>query len=124
DEMQRTFRDDLQIVGVSGFKFGNNNSEESEKYPQGEGRPTIMSFLREHNSEYAHAYDVGSAIMKKLAVKGIPMVYVLSTDGTVRWEGNPLSDNFRRIVEQIINVDPGVKARRDAEKKAIAAKGG
>ncbi|MFT3683952.1 MAG: TlpA disulfide reductase family protein [Phycisphaerales bacterium] len=124
DEMQKSFRDDLQIVGVSGFKFGqqSNNSEENEKYPQGEGRPTIVSFLREHNTEYAHAYDTGSAIMKKLAVKGIPMVYVLSTDGIVRWEGNPLMPNFRKTVEQIINADPGVKARRTAEATAIKAK--
>jgi thiol-disulfide isomerase/thioredoxin len=124
DEMQRSFRDDLQIVGVSGFKFGNqsSNSEENEKYPQGEGRPTIISFLREHNTEYAHAYDTGSAIMKKLSVKGIPMVYVLSTDGIVRWEGNPLSDNFRKIVEQIIKNDPGARARRAAEAAAIKAK--
>jgi thiol-disulfide isomerase/thioredoxin len=125
DEMQRSFRDDLQVVGVSGFKFGgNNNSEEAEKYPQGEGRPIVQQFLREHNTEYAHAYDTGSAIMKKLSVKGIPMVYVLSTDGVVRWEGNPLSDNFRKIVEQIIKADPGVKARNEAEHKAIMSKGG
>jgi thiol-disulfide isomerase/thioredoxin len=126
DEMQKSFRDDLQVVGVSGFKFsGNNNSsEEAEKYPQGEGRPVVMSFLREHNTEYAHAYDTGSAIMKKLSVKAIPMVYVLSTDGVVRWEGNPLSDNFRNIVEGIIRVDPGVAARRKAEAAAIKAKGG
>jgi cytochrome c biogenesis protein CcmG/thiol:disulfide interchange protein DsbE len=125
DEMQRSFRDDLQIVGVSGFKFGGNNgSEEAEKYPQGEGRPLIQQFLREKNTEYAHAYDVGSVIMKKLSIKAIPMVYILSTDGVVRWEGNPLTPNFRNIVEGVIRVDPGVAARRKAETEAIKAKGG
>ena len=125
DEMQRTFRDDLQIVGVSGFKMGNtSNSEEAEKYPQGESRPTVQQFLREHNSEYAHAYDLGNVIGKKISLKGIPMIYVLSTDGIVRWQGNPHQPNFRSIVEQVINNDPGVAARRAAEKKAISAKGG
>ncbi len=125
DEMQRTYRDDLQVVGLSGFKFGGNlTGEEAEKYPQGESRPTVQQFLREHNTEYAHAYDVGSAIMKKASVKAIPMIYVLSTDGVVRWQGNPHQPNFRNIVTQIIERDPGVAARRAAVKKAIAAKGG
>jgi thiol-disulfide isomerase/thioredoxin len=122
DEMQRTFRDDLQIVGVSGFKMGNNNnSEEAEKYPQGETRPVVQQFLREHNSEYAHAYDTGSAIGKKVGLKGIPMIYVLSTDGVVRWQGNPLDPAFKKAVAKVISVDPGVKARRDAE--AAVSKG-
>ncbi|HZW05571.1 MAG TPA: TlpA disulfide reductase family protein [Phycisphaerales bacterium] len=125
DEMQRTFRDDLQVVGVSGFKFGGQlTGEEAEKYPQGESRPTVQQFLREHNSEYAHAYDVGSAIMKKVTVRGIPCVFVLSTDGVVRWQGNPHQPHFRDIVAQVIERDPGVQARRLAEKKAIANKGG
>jgi thiol-disulfide isomerase/thioredoxin len=125
DEMQRTYRDDLQVVGVSGFKFGGAMSgEEAEKHPQGESRPTVQQFLREHNSEYAHAYDSGSAIMKKVSVKAIPCVFVLSTDGIVRWQGNPLQPNFRNWVMQVIERDPGVAARRAAEKKAIAAKGG
>lgn len=125
DEMQRTFRDDLQVVGVSGFKFGGATSgEEAEKYPQGESRPIVQAFLREHNSEYAHAYDVGSAIIKKIQVQGIPMIFVLSTDGVVRWQGNPHQPHFRTIVKQIIDNDPGVAARRAAEQKAISNKGG
>jgi thiol-disulfide isomerase/thioredoxin len=125
DEMQRTFRDDLQIVGVSGFKMGNSgNSEEADKFPQGELRPTVQQFLREHNSEYAHAYDLGNVIGKKVALKGIPMMYVLSTDGIVRWQGNPHTPNFRTIVENVIANDPGVAARRRAEAKAIQSKGG
>jgi thiol-disulfide isomerase/thioredoxin len=122
DEMQKTYRDDLVIVGISGFKF--NGQGNDEKYDQGEDRPTVERFLREHNSEYFHAFDKGTKLTKPMSVSAIPQMMVLSTDGIVRWQGNPHQPHFRDIVTQVIKVDPGVAARRKAEKAAIKNQGG
>ena len=47
---------------------------------------------------------------------------VLSTDGIVRWQGNPLTEGgaaLRRAVETCIDGDPGVEARREAEERFL-----
>jgi hypothetical protein len=46
-------------------------------------------------------------------VQAIPHVAVLSTDGVIRWQGNPNDPAFVRVVEQVIRVDPKLVARRD-----------
>lgn len=43
------------------------------------------------------------------------VVVLLSSDGKVRWLGNPHLDNFRPALDQMVRVDPGVRARRRAE---------
>jgi hypothetical protein len=53
-----------------------------------------------------------------MQVNALPTVFVISTDGIVRWQGSPLSPEFRRVVDKVLEVDPGVKARRDAERVA------
>jgi hypothetical protein len=62
-----------------------------------------------------------------IKVTGIPHVIIVSTDGIVRWQGFPLSDEehlTEDIVRRVIEADPGVKARhakgQDKDKKAGA----
>lgn len=43
------------------------------------------------------------------------VVMLLSTDNKVRWMGNPYSDEFRRAIQQLLEIDPGVAARKKAE---------
>ncbi len=44
--------------------------------------------------------------------------FIVSSDGKVRWVGNPNYQNFRVAVEQAVRNDPGVNARRRAEEAA------
>lgn len=113
DEMQRTFRSDLQIIGITGLT---------------ESRATVQRWMNANKTEPAHCYDNQEKIIKAINLNTIPMVAILSTDGIVRWQGNPLTPGFRQIVESTINQDPGVAARRKAEREFIrksdeAAKG-
>lgn len=105
--------------------MGNANSDQEEKFLRARPAPP-QQYLREHNTDYAHAYDLGNVIGKG---PGIPMIYVLSTDGVVRWQGRPHQPNFRKIVEQIIDKDPGAipaarPRRRPSPTRAADSNGG
>jgi thiol-disulfide isomerase/thioredoxin len=100
DEMQRTFRSDLQNIGITGLS---------------ERRADVQRWLNANKSESVHAFDNEEKIIKAINLNAIPMVMILSSDGIVRWQGNPHQPGFRQIVEITINQDPGVAARRKAE---------
>lgn len=113
EDMQHKMKDDLTIVAVSGY-----GSDEKNKLQ-------VQQYLRHHESPFVHMFDTDGKLAKGPMVRAFPTVFVLSTDGTVRWEGNPLQPDFRQVVEQIIKVDPGVMARRLAEAKAeMGGRGG
>ena len=114
DALQRSQRQDLVIVGMSGQSWGRPTEDVAR----------VKTFLASHKSAYAHANDPESTVCKALGIQGIPHVVVLSTDGVIRWQGNPHDPKFRKAVEQVIKVDPGVKARRDAEAQLQKSKGG
>lgn len=46
------------------------------------------------------------------------VVVLTSTDGRIRWIGNPYSEDMKSTLQKLIEVDPGVQARRKAEKSA------
>lgn len=98
DDMQKSNRQDLTIIGLS--------DEDTTK---------VRTFLSSNKHVYAQAADKTAVVKKALNITAIPHVVVMSTDGVVRWQGNPHDPNFRSTVEQIIRVDPGVAARRKAE---------
>lgn len=102
DELQTKHKEDLVIIGMSG-----------QRRP---GRPedvaAIKSFLNKKPSKYYHANDLKQNVYSSLEIRGIPHVVVLSSDGVVRWQGNPHEPEFRKAVVGVINADPGVKARK------------
>lgn len=111
EDMQRKYKDDLCVIGISGM---------------GESDQVVEQWLRGKEVVYAHCYDTKmveneqrQTLAEKISIRGIPHVIVISTDGIVRWQGNPLDPAFRRVTEIIIEIDPGVQARREAEKKAL-----
>ena len=65
---------------------------------------------------------INSTVKNAIGIQGIPHVVVLSTDGVIRWQGNPHPsadlNSLQDAVAKLIDVDPGVKARQEREKKA------
>lgn len=55
-------------------------------------------------------FDGQQHVNNALGVKGIPHVVVLSTDGTIRWQGNPHDPAFKRAVSMTVAADPVVQA--------------
>jgi thiol-disulfide isomerase/thioredoxin len=114
DSLQKEHKQDLVIIGVSGQPAG-NYKEDIE---------SVKSFLQGHKSAYSHANDLSQNIYKALNIQGIPHVAVLSTDGIVRWQGNPLDPSFAKAVKTVIAADPGVSARRKAEAEFLKKRSG
>ena len=97
NDLQAKFKDDLVVIGVS--------DEEPDK---------LKAFMQGTKMSYAVATDPGKQMNSAIHVKGIPHVILISTDGVVRWQGFPLSDEeplTAEIVKQVIAADPGVAAR-------------
>jgi hypothetical protein len=44
---------------------------------------------------------------------------VVSTDGIIRWVGFSNSSDFKYAIDTVLANDPGVKARREADRKYI-----
>ncbi len=113
EDMQRKYKNDLCIIGVTG---------------QGESDKVVEQYLRNKEVVYGHCYDVKmieneqrQTLAEKISLRGIPHVIIISSDGIVRWQGHPLDPTFRRRAELIIEIDPGVQARRVAEQAALKA---
>jgi thiol-disulfide isomerase/thioredoxin len=105
NELQKKFKDDLVVIGVSN-----------------ESASRVRKFLRDREVDYALGVDARSRTATEIGVTHIPHVLVISTDNVVRWQGFPLDEKDRlteKIVQKVIDADPGVAARRkkDAEAK-------
>lgn len=93
DALQRAHQGKLAILAVGG---------------QGEDMATVKAYVNRKPPSYGHLFDSSQRVYKALQIRAIPHVVVMSTDGIVRWQGNPLSPEFRTAVEQVIRVDPGL----------------
>lgn len=110
NEFQEQFKDDLVVIGVS--------AEEPS---------TVKGFMETTEMHYPQAIDQKRTMSDVIGIKGIPHVIVISTDGVVRWQGfpgDPTDPLTAEVIAQVIENDPGVKARREAEKKQASATGG
>ncbi len=108
NEYQAKFKDDLVVIGLSS----------DEKID------TVREFMKTTKMDYAQAADPEKRTSKAIGVSGIPHVIIMSSDGIVRWQGFPGSEEeplTEAIIEQIINADPAVAARRAAKEKTASA---
>jgi thiol-disulfide isomerase/thioredoxin len=104
NEIQKKFKDDLVVIGVSN-----------------ESASRVRKFLKDTKVEYALGLDPRSRTATEIGVTHIPHVLLVSTDNVVRWQGFPLDEKDRlteKIVKQVIDADPGVAARRKKDAEA------
>jgi len=95
-KLQEAHEGNLQVVGVSGVN-------EDEK--------TVRAFIEKKDEPFMHLFDEDKTVFKEFESKWIPLVVVMSTDGVIRWMGNPHSEDFNAAVEQIVKVDPLINAK-------------
>jgi len=98
DSLQKSNKDDLAVLGVGG---------------QSESIETVRSYVSKSRHSYGHLFDSRQRIYKSMRISAIPHVVVLSSDGVIRWQGNPLDTNFQRAVNQVLAVDPGISRNSD-----------
>ncbi len=84
------------VIGISGQR------EEQSK---------VESHLETHEPKWVYLHDNEQRVFKPFESRGIPLVVVLSTDGVIRWMGNPHHKEFNDIVGQVIAADPLIKAK-------------
>ncbi len=88
--LQNAYDGRLEIVGIGG-------SEE---------KATFKKYVLKHKPNYAQMFDEHQILDSALGVRGIPHVVVLSTDGVIRWQGNPHNPAFKTAVAQTVAADP------------------
>ncbi len=95
-DLQEKHEDDLIVVGVSGLREDQN---------------TVESFIAEHKEPFLQLYDEDMQVFREFKSTGIPLVLVVSTDGVIRWMGNPHEQGFKAAVEKVIKADPLIQAK-------------
>jgi len=109
DELQLSNMDNLAVMAIGGQR----NSQEE-----------VSAYVTEHEVSYANLYDADQTVYKPFESKGIPLVVVMSTDGVIRWIGNPHDEAFLPAVNKTISADPVVQARMTAQASAAQNHGG
>ncbi len=104
DDLSKKYSKDVVVIGIS---------DESES--------TVKAFIAKAKHSYPQAIDGAATVKNALGVQGIPHVVVISTDGVIRWQGNPHPSadlkSLEDTVKSLVELDPGVKARQANEKK-------
>lgn len=77
----------------------------------GDDEAKIRAHMKGHPVSYHHLLDAEQRLANAMDVKGIPHVVILSTDGVIRWQGNPHTPAFAKAVEAVVKADP-LLARR------------
>ncbi|MBL4591720.1 MAG: TlpA family protein disulfide reductase [Phycisphaerales bacterium] len=95
DKMQKANKDTLAILAIGG---------------QRESESTVRSFVEEHEYAISDLFDAGQSVYAPFESEAIPLVVVISTDGVIRWIGNPHQPEFAKAVKQTIKVDPMTKS--------------
>jgi thiol-disulfide isomerase/thioredoxin len=100
EQWQEKYKADLVVVGLTG-----------------ESKKVVDNFvdLRGAEVKYPMARDGQSRTNKEIGIQGIPHVLVISSDGIVRWQGFPSSDEdtlTEATLRQIIDADKAARATR------------
>lgn len=111
NDLQRSYRGDIAVIGIAGAK-GNSNVAQDD-------RSTVERFLRTLQADFFPAFDEGERLAKAVAITDTPVAFVMSTDGVVRWQGNPADQGFRSTIDRLMEIDPGILSRRAVEAKAL-----
>lgn len=123
DLLQRQNGRDIVVVGsLVPVRPDNQRGDEGKEDPAAVAR-MAKQFAAARTLEHSILADGGSAAgFSSSSSNSLPYVVIASSDGVVRWTGDPRSPSFRPAVEQILRVDPGVKARRAAEDQFLKNK--
>lgn len=128
DALQRRYSRSVQVVGVMTPIFQDQSGQLNTQGVAGNPGELVSLLRRTHErAGLAHSLvaDPGATIMG--AVSGgqgfqqgatggsRTRAAVVSSDGVVRWFGDATSTNFESAVDTVARVDPGVRARREAE---------
>lgn len=130
--LQRAHARDLVVVGTQDKASDDSSLTDAEKRQRNEARlKAAKDFVA--TSALNHGLNttligLGGDTSEIVSIFRLrheaTTAFLVSSDGKVRWCGNPYWDGFEKNVELFIDADPGVKARRAAEDAAARSSGG
>jgi hypothetical protein len=83
------------------------------------------SFIQSRSFRHSLAIDPSGSSLASLGGQGssvqmpLPGAIVVSSDGVIRWAGRVNSPDFKAAIDSIVANDPGVRARRQADRRYI-----
>jgi len=89
NELSKHFGEDVAFVGVTA-----------------ENKTVVEAFMKKTPMEYGVAVDPRKKMQTEVRCTAIPLAIVISSDGVVRWQGNP-SYLTKEIIQQVLSVDRG-----------------
>lgn len=125
NNLQELYKRDAVMVCVTA-KFGAEafgvSAEDAAKLMERNG-PLADEILRTRPMNHPIMMNLNGLKSEKLGNVGLygqtldeaATCIILSSDNTVRWLGHPAEDGFKTQMNKLIQVDPGVLARRKAE---------
>jgi len=132
DLMQRQHQRDLVVVGVLsdfaslGTRDDKLTDEERAKkaLTPDTALKRIQEFQTARNYDHAMVVDLPGSVLKTVTSQTeipLPYVAILSSDGMTRWWGFAGSPEARGALDRVLEVDPGVQARRKTEADYLRA---
>lgn len=123
---QEAFLRDAVVI-ASTTRFNRNTGSEPDDQKKREERDLRYVTQIVADADFNHtatpkeiARDtIGDILVRGKTREELNFAMIISTDGVIRWVGNPFLEHFRPALEALIRVDPGVQARRAAEDAAI-----
>lgn len=131
NNIQDVFNRDATVIGVAAKfgaeAFGLSAEDAGKLYERNE--PLVREIYRTRPMNHSTMVNVNGLALEKMSgvnlfgrsMEDAATCLILSTDGTIRWVGHPGEEQFRVMMNRLINADPGVKARRAAEDAALKA---
>jgi hypothetical protein len=128
DQLQVSMARDLAVIGAV-VPAGKLDTSRQLQFGQTAEPPEKMvakvkEFMATRTFRHTLAADASASSLAGMAGMGsihpsIPFVLIVSSDGLVRWAGNPTTADFRYALESVLANDPGVAARRAADQKYL-----
>ncbi|MFA6043663.1 MAG: hypothetical protein WC718_01650 [Phycisphaerales bacterium] len=129
--LQRQHGRDLTVIGVlSPLKENNNNGQQNpDDTDPKKLEARVRSFLASRNLNHAILVDPSGALLSQAVPNRnlttehpvFPVISVISSDGTLRTWGPLEEPAVRAGLDRVLEVDPGMLARRKAEQAYIRA---
>ncbi|MEM7622905.1 MAG: TlpA family protein disulfide reductase [Planctomycetota bacterium] len=72
----------------------------------GEPYGDIEGYVEDNETVRHHVYDGGRMLARRFLVRATPHVAIVSTDGVVRWQGDPRDGGFPSVLAGVVAADP------------------
>jgi hypothetical protein len=132
DVLQRQHARDIVVIGVmlpadlldddSRSRRRSNEAEETAR----ELQESWNRFVASRKFDHTLYFDAGGEVIGSIGGSGrrsgtalINGVYVVSSDGVLRWGGFAPNREYQGVLDQVLRRDPAVRARREVEQRYI-----